>query len=311
MSLASHLLKHLVITKYYNVPWSESTISRQGNGKPRYVAPEGSQQPNFDFNVSHQAGIVSLVAAIGGTDEVLVGTDVVCANERIKNDYDQIEQEGFFKWVDIHADVFAESELSHMKLFPLDVRGGADVMSIAGSGRDTISRCQWRNQTIHLSGYDESGDSTSSSIWSNDVIDAKLRRFYAMWCLREAFVKMTGEALLAPWLKELEIMVRQAPIAGAEHGDSTSFEVGNRLLIGAEPVGSTSKFSSRLPPTDIYMKGMKVTDVQMDITAYGEAYMVAAAVRFPKVCQSINETLRNWEILDLDRDILEVAEAAR
>ncbi|KAH8169923.1 4'-phosphopantetheinyl transferase superfamily protein [Sarocladium implicatum] len=35
--------------------------------------------------------------------------------------------------------------------------------------------------------------------------DKLLRWFYAIWCLREAYVKMTGEALLAKWLRDLEI----------------------------------------------------------------------------------------------------------
>ncbi|KAF4985732.1 hypothetical protein FGRMN_11113 [Fusarium graminum] len=35
--------------------------------------------------------------------------------------------------------------------------------------------------------------------------DRALRYFYALWCLREAYVKMTGDALLASWLKDLEM----------------------------------------------------------------------------------------------------------
>lgn len=38
-----------------------------------------------------------------------------------------------------------------------------------------------------------------------DGKDRLLRWFYALWCLREAYIKMTGEALLANWLRELEI----------------------------------------------------------------------------------------------------------
>lgn len=35
--------------------------------------------------------------------------------------------------------------------------------------------------------------------------DELLAWFYALWCLREGYVKMTGEALLAEWLGELEM----------------------------------------------------------------------------------------------------------
>jgi 4'-phosphopantetheinyl transferase len=40
---------------------------------------------------------------------------------------------------------------------------------------------------------------------SAESMDRLLRWFYALWCLREAYIKMTGEALLASWLRDLEI----------------------------------------------------------------------------------------------------------
>ncbi len=46
---------------------------------------------------------------------------------------------------------------------------------------------------------------------SNDVIEAKLRRFYTFWALKEAYVKMTGDALLADWLRVLEFRKVRAP----------------------------------------------------------------------------------------------------
>lgn len=35
-------------------------------------------------------------------------------------------------------------------------------------------------------------------------IDWKARRFYTYWALKEAYIKMVGEGLLAPWLRQLE-----------------------------------------------------------------------------------------------------------
>ncbi len=149
MSLASHLLKHLVITRYCHVPWSDSNISRDSNGKPIFISGPG--QPRIDFNVSHQAGLVSLIAAVGYEMDVKVGTDVVCVTERRKSDYAHIEKDGFFDWVNMHGDVFAESELSHMRLGPVTLAElGLEARELSGYAKDVLSRCQKRNEKIQV-----------------------------------------------------------------------------------------------------------------------------------------------------------------
>ena len=283
MSLASHLLKHLVITKYCGVPWSKSTISRDPNGKPCFIPVSGS--PTMDFNVSHQAGIVSLIASIGFMEKVDVGTDVVCANEREKQDYAHIEKSGFFDWVDMHGDVFAESELNHMKLSHVSLHIG----TLTGFAKDTVSRCQRRNETLTLKINEGEGEEKTVRVDSNTVIDEKLRRFYAMWCLRETYVKMTGEALLAPWLKDLEISDVEAPRA-ADQAAEGSLERG----------GIARDFQ-------IYFKGKAVTDVKMKLAAMGKHYMVGSSVRMPKGETELS--IGRWQMLDLEADILPVAES--
>ncbi len=86
-----------------------------------------------------------------------------------------------------------------------------------------------------------------------------------MWCLREAYVKMTGEALLAPWLKELEIADVQAPNPANGVQGETSLVEG----------GAVKDFH-------IFFKGKKLTDVKMELSALGPAYMVAGSVKVPK-----------------------------
>jgi 4'-phosphopantetheinyl transferase len=292
MSMASHLLKHLVVTKYCGVSWSQSTLSRDPNGKPCFVAKADSPNPvRIDFNVSHQAGIVSLIAAIGFQEHIDVGTDVVCTNERKVQDYRHIEKDGFFDWVDIHGDVFAESEINHMKLGPVEIDLGK-LVKVNGFGKDAMSRCQWRGQMVDVKVSGGDGVETTVKVDSNRVIDAKLRRFYAMWCLREAYVKMTGEALLAPWLKELEITDVQAP-AAQEGVSAESLEEG----------AMATEF-------DIYFKGKKVTDVRMELSALGTNYMVGGALRVPKRADESVLRMGRWQELDLETDILAVAEAA-
>lgn len=287
MSLASHLLKHLIITKYCNVPWSQSTISRDANGKPCFI----SEHVIIDFNVSHQAGIVSLIASIGFTEKVHVGTDVVCANERIKQDHAHIDKSGFFDWVDMHGDVFAESELNHMKLSAVPVEVDRKEVILKGYGNDALSRCQWRSGSVNVSYLGSDGEAIKAEVRNDEVVDKKLRRFYAMWCLREAYVKMTGEALLAPWLKDLEITDVQPPRARENIQDVNSLETGD--IVTDFP---------------IFFKGKKVNDVKMELAAFGSHYMIGGAIHILKGEQR-EISFGKWMELDLEKDILSVAES--
>lgn len=205
----------------------------------------------LDFNVSHQAGIVSLIAAVGFKG-VTVGTDVVCVNERLQQDYAHINKYGFDDWVDVHADVLADSEVAFMKSAPVDDRS---------RGAET-------------------------------AIEKRLRRFYSIWCLREAYVKMTGDALLAPWLKELEILDVQSPTA-KEGIDTKSLEEGEVVR----------QFAN-------YFQGKVVTDVRTELTALGMHYMIAGSIRIPKELKDSGIKLGKWQQLNLEKDILDVAEAA-
>ncbi|PVH75583.1 hypothetical protein DL98DRAFT_518519 [Cadophora sp. DSE1049] len=290
--LASHLLKHFVITKYGGVKWSESSISRGDKGKPFFMSPNPSPGATnrLDFNVSHQAGIVSLIAAVDYSSPVDVGTDVVCVNERQKMDYTYIDREGFFNWVDMHADVFAESELSEMRLKPVPVDLRMRGAKLGGYGMDAISRCQWRGKTLSVKAVGRDGEDFEVRVESDGVVEGKLRRFYAFWCLREAYVKMTGEAFAAPWLKELEILGVDAPAPGK--GESE----GRRDLREGEVKRDFN----------MAFKGRKVEDVRMELAALGEQYMIAGAVRMPKGGENIE--MGRWVELDL-KDILQLAES--
>ena len=293
MSLASQLLKHLVITKYCRVPWRKSVFSRDARGKP-FWPPTGLDlegNAKIGFNVSHQAGLVSLIAVIGEDGEVEVGTDVVCANERLAHDYHQIEAEGFFHWVDIYADVFAESEVKFMKLAPVKLDVG-EGLELSGIGKDVLSRCQWRNTKLKVEAVEEGKKKTVTvKMDSNVVIDAKLRRFYSMWCLREAYVKMTGEALLAPWLKELEILDVQVPLGNEAVHEYMSLEKGQVIK-----------------DFRLLFRGKPVTNVMMELTALGTDYMVAGSVRSATGRDISALQMGNWKLLDLESDVLQFGE---
>ena len=286
LSLTSHLLKHLIVTKYGDVPWQSSHISRDRNGKPCFVPSSGDEkreENHVEFNVSHQAGIVSLIAVVGkrGLD---VGTDVVCVNERILNDYRHIDKDGFFEWVDIHSDVFAPSEVSFMKLGEMDGLGIEGTERLEGFDLDALSRCQWRNQVLELRKGEE-----KVKVNSNIVIEAKVRRFYAMWCLREAYVKMTGEALLAPWLKELEISDVKVPAAKRD-AQPDSLDEGEVIK------------SFR-----IHFKEKLVTNVRMELTALGKDFMVGGAIGTGSGVDGSDLELGSWKELDIEKDVFAFA----
>lgn len=169
LSLASSLLKRAFAARALALPWPSLAFDRAQDpthGKPRVAPaclPPGTPAP--DFNVSHQAGVVTL----GGVDARAgaVGVDVTCVHER--DDGAFIAREGFGAWIDMHADVFS----------------GADVAAMKAPAER----------------------------------EARVRRFYAYWGLKEAYVKLVGEALLAPWLQEVEFKGVRVPGAAGRGGE--------------------------------------------------------------------------------------------
>lgn len=157
MALGSRLLKRYLIARYASVPWDLAATTRNKDTKPVFVHPTDQSEPLI-FNVSHQAGLVVLCAALHPSPGAAVGVDVVCSPERREHDHKIINGEGGWRnYVDIHDEVFSPEDCAALYNLPF-----ADT-------------------------------------------DRRLRYFYTLWCLREAYVKMTGEALLASWLKQLEM----------------------------------------------------------------------------------------------------------
>ncbi|KAL7806321.1 hypothetical protein V8C26DRAFT_416728 [Trichoderma gracile] len=78
--------------------------------------------------------------------------------------------------------------------------------------------------------------------------------FYADWCLREAYVKMTGEALLAPWLHDLEMRYFAPPGETPPEGADKTLEV--------------------------WFKGERLTDVDVKLDrALDDEYMICTVVK--------------------------------
>jgi 4'-phosphopantetheinyl transferase len=252
LSLASHLLKRLAITRHCRVPWRDALPVRDtAHSKPVWRDPAGREP--LRFNVSHQAGIVALFAVAGyqGPGPVDVGVDIVCAPERRDRDLAMLASDGWGRFVDIHSDVFAPQEVEYLKV-------GITAPSSFVPNRP------------------------GPSALPGEVADFRLRCFYALWCLREAYIKMTGEALMAPWLRDLEFRGFRAPVDEAD--------------VVAEH--------------EIYLKGQRIEDANVCLRALELGYMIGAAVRTPeKPDEGLGFRLGPYETIDMD-DLLTEAEAA-
>lgn len=116
-------------------------------------------------------------------------------------------------------------------------------------------------------------------------VDEKLGYFYALWCIREAYVKMTGEALLASWLKELDVRKFAPP---------------GKPGIG-EPGGETGG------ELEVWFKNTKVDDAEVKMEwEFGQEFMICTVVK--KAGEGI--TVGKFEDVALDK-ILEEAENIR
>jgi 4'-phosphopantetheinyl transferase len=119
-------------------------------------------------------------------------------------------------------------------------------------------RCMQRNKQISLT--TPSGRDVTFN--SDLVVDAKLRRFYTYFCYKEAYIKLAGEALLAPWLKQLEFFGVRSPKPGVVARCSTHGQWGEEV-----------------DDVEVHMNGQEVMDVKMKIQAFEECFMISTAIQ--------------------------------
>lgn len=245
MSLASYLLKYLFIHRACRVPWREIEISRTPAPHRRPCFVSGDGHANIEFNVSHQASLVALAGTIlppstvspdGAFAQPLpsstplpsipqLGIDITCVDERRGNKASSSPSthQALVEFVDIFAEVFSARELDAIKT----ARGPSLPPGVQ------------QNETEARYG---------------------LRMFYTYWALKEAYIKMTGEALLASWLRELEFTNVIAP------GSLDSTEQG-------------SQWGQPYTEVKTWLRGTLVEDVRIEIVAFGKDYLVATAAR--------------------------------
>lgn len=278
MSLASYLLKYLFIHRACRVPWHEVEINRTPapHRRPCFISADG--HANIEFNVSHQASLVALAGTILPPSTVppdtvfaqplpsstplpsipQLGIDITCVDERRgkKTSSAPTTRQALVEFVDIFAEVFSIRELESIK-----------------SAR---------------------GPSLPPGVQKNETeVRYGVRMFYTYWALKEAYIKMTGEALLASWLRELEFT----------------------NVIAPEPLETTEQGSQKWgqPYTDVktLLRGAPVEDVRIEIVAFEKDYLVATAARGGKLGSDSRAvgglgSVDPWQLLenvDLERDI--------
>ena len=294
MSLASNLLKYLFIHQTCRVPWDQIVISRTPapHKRPCYIPvrrgdDDTEETTNIEFNVSHQASMVTLAGCILPSDAVIpgfsgpdvpnpgshpnpnpdpsptgqtscthqIGIDITCTDERERRNADSVpkREAELHDFIDVFQEVFSAREIADMK------------------------------RPIHVS---QTGVGVGQDNALTRSIRARLRRFYTYWALKEAYIKMTGEALLAPWLRDLEFLDVIAP---------------------EPPKGGENGFGEPYKGTRILMHGKEVTDVRMEVVALGNGYLIATAARGKGVGKRKDgDEVDLWEPfreIDIERDI--------
>lgn len=300
MSLASQLLKLLFIHRTAKLRWDQITVSRtpKPHGRPYWAPPDSMGDIDFglEFNVSHQAGLVGIIgcktpplAVANAADyaiaqapivvtprpsrsntptgeirnplestPVRLGLDIACTQELNRTPKKMDTDTDFAKWADIFGEMFSEREIADMKDAPI-----LPIPSNPGPAIEQLSFSQVKQKS-------------------------KLRRFYTYWSLKEAYIKMVGEGLLASWLRQLEFFDVNPPIP--------------------QYPGKWTPQDEILQESDLKIdfQGTRLDDLKMELIAYGEDFILSTAMR--GVEEETDGRGTKWEMIDFDIDVRPCAE---
>jgi len=321
MSLASALIKRAFIAKVTGLLWSEIEFTRRGHpihGKPCWLPPKhnttGMPWPTVDFNVSHQAGLVTLIGVcvpdgeLLPNEEAMVGCDIVAPNER--PDMECIQGSDFEDYTSTFQEIFSSSELwditYNLPSYAVALLNGQRLSSYE-LGR--LDRTIVTDKPVRL----QMPDGRLETFSSDRIIEAKLRRFYTFFSLKEAYIKLVGEGLLAPWIKELEFRNVQAPTpgsparcsgvygvwGGSAHGGRSS---GLDILTGLEDFS----IGGREDDLEIWRDGEELHNVRTEVSAFEEDFMITTMIQ-PSSLLPPSGNFPQWENVNMERDVLDIA----
>ena len=294
MSLASALLKYLFIHRYARIPWSEVRISKTADPhrRPYWESGAGSTgEFGLEFNVSHQNGIV-----------VLIGC-------RTPDEQQQAYISPF-----IRSNETQDNGTPLPKTAREQVRLGVDIACVNEHGRTPADVNTQNKLDEWVDIFEEMfSDACRQYIRSApvqgvnsgpEIIKQRFRVFYAFWALKEAFIKMVGEGLLADWLSKLEFDHVRVP--NPARPDDFSDDGFSWALRDEHEVKWT--------PPELTVRGIKASlhgndldDVQLSLVAFEDDFLLATSTHGVQDASEGTDQER-WIKLDLERDIRPCAE---
>ena len=277
LKLGSYLLKHLAIVRSCGVPWSESVISVADNGKPYYDPPEDAEEKIVQFNVSHHGAVVVLVGRAG--PGARLGIDVVHVDW--DKDRRTVAREGFEGWVRIFQEVFSELEVANI------VSTIPDTYTLEDGTAVNLKEVEERGGSYKVESEElivQMPDGMEQTLSSEVRLKARLRRFYTFWSLKEAYIKMTGEALMAKWLRELEFR-------------------NVRVSQTSEQLQSTGLWGGIVSDVEVWLRNVKEDETCMEIQAFREDYIISTAVEGDRAEGLAAGRFEPWKVLSLDEDV--------
>ncbi|ETN39443.1 uncharacterized protein HMPREF1541_05666 [Cyphellophora europaea CBS 101466] len=294
MSLASALLKYVFIHRYAMIPWDEVRISRtpDPHRRPYWEPGAGSTgESGLEFNVSHQNGLVALIGCKTPEEQNQAYATHIT--------HDSISP----------ADAPPLPETAHEQ-----VRLGVDLACANEHGRTPadmttqVKLDEWID--IFEEMFSEAARKHMKSAHFPDasspahVIQHRFRLFYAYWALKEAYIKMVGEGLLADWLSKLEFDRVSAPNpATAEDFPDDGFS----WALRDEEETKWTPPDRAVRSITASMYGRELTDVSLSLVAYESDFLCATAMR--GVQDSAEGTPQErWIKLDIEKDIRPCAE---
>jgi 4'-phosphopantetheinyl transferase len=108
------------------------------------------------------------------------------------------------------------------------------------------------------------------------IVRFGMRLFYSYWALKEAYLKMTGDALLAPWLRTLEFsnVIPPDPV--------DPLHARKPYVVSQDPKHipqSSKNWGPPFPGVRVSKAGRPLDDVRLQLVAFESDYILAVAGR--------------------------------
>lgn len=294
MSLASALLKYVFIHRYALIPWDEVRISRtpDPHRRPYWEPGAGSTgEAGLEFNVSHQNGLVTLIGCRTPEEQNQSYATPITGESMRSSDMPPLPQAAH-EQVRLGVDLACANEHGRT---PADMTTQAkleewvDIFEemFSDTCRRDIKRAAIPNTTS-----------------TTHLIQQRFRRFYAYWSLKEAYIKMVGEGLLADWLSKLDFHNVEAP----EPAKPDDFpDDGFSWALRDEEELKWTPTDRAIKNIGASLYGKPLNDVKLSLVAFETDFLVATAMRGVQDATEGTPQER-WIRLDIEQDIRHCAE---